>query len=118
MNKKGRICFQWSVYLVDLGEQHNNIQEGIRPCICVSNDINNTWSNIVQFIPLTSQIKNDLPIHYILYKEDYNFLKNNSVVLTEQLTIQSTDNVIKFLGRLNKRDIMQIKECIKLQFDL
>ena len=118
MNKRGRICFQWGVYLIDLGEGCENIQEGIRPCICVSNDINNTWSNIGQFIPLTSQIKNNLPIHYILCKEDYNFLKNNSVVLTEQLTVRPINNVIKFLGRLNKNDIVNIKECIRLQFDL
>ena len=101
MNKKGRICFQWSVYLINLGESDTN-----------------TWSNIGHFIPLTSQNKNDLPVHYDLHKEDYHFLKNDSVVLTEQLTIQSTDNVIKFLGRLNNRDIIQIKECIKLQFNL
>lgn len=118
MNKKGRICFQWSVYLINLGESDNNIQEGIRPCICVSNDATNTWSNIGHFIPLTSQNKNNLPVHYDLHKEDYHFLKSDSVVLTEQLTIQSTDNVIKFLGRLNNRDIIQIKECIKLQFNL
>ena len=24
MNKKGRICFQWSVYLIDLGEKGIN----------------------------------------------------------------------------------------------
>ena len=110
MNKKGRICFRWSVYLIDLGEKENNIQEGVRPCICVSNDATNTWSNIGHFIPLTSQNKNNLPVHYDLHKEDYHFLKSDSVVLTEQLTIQSTDNVIKFLGRLNNHDITQIKD--------
>jgi len=29
MNKNGRVCFQWSVYLIDLGESGNNIQEGL-----------------------------------------------------------------------------------------
>ena len=94
------------------------MQEGIRPCICVSNDKNNTWSSTAQFIPLTSQIKNELPIHYILSKNDYKFLQNDSVVLTEQLTVQPMDNVIRFLGRINNTDIMNVKECIKVQFDL
>ena len=118
MNKQGRICFQWGVYLIDLGESGNNIQEGIRPCICVSNDATNTWANIGQFIPLTSQTKNELPVHYNLHKDNYGFLKSDSVVLTEQLTIQSTENVIKFLGRLRDDDINKIKECIRIQFDL
>ena len=108
MDKNGRVCFQWSVYLIDLGENNdNNIQSGIRPCICVSNDINNTWSN-----------KNNLPTHYVLRKQDYSFLKEDSVVLAEQLNICSIENVVRFLGRVNKDDINNIKECIRLQFDL
>ena len=119
MDKNGRVCFQWSVYLIDLGENNdNNIQSGIRPCICVSNDINNTWSNNVQFVPLTTQHKNNLPTHYVLKKQDYSFLKEDSVVLAEQLNICSIENVVRFLGRVNKDDINNIKECIRLQFDL
>lgn len=118
MNKKGRICFQWGVYLLDLGNNIENVQCGIRPCICVSNDSNNTWSNIGQFIPLTSQIKNNLPIHYILLKKEYNFLNTDSVALIEQLTVRPVSDVIKFLGRLNSKDITNIKECIRIQFNL
>ena len=118
MMENRRICFQWGVYLIDLGNTDGSVQEGIRPCICVSNDKNNTWSNTAQFIPLTSQTKNELPIHYILSSDDYKFLKSDSVILTEQLTVQSVEKVIKFLGRINNTDIMNIKECIKIQFDL
>lgn len=118
MDKRSRVCFQWSVYLIDLGNNNNNIQNGIRPCICVSNDVNNTWSNNIQFIPLTTQNKNDLPTHYILRKFNHTFLKEDSVVLAEQLGICSVDNVVRFLGRINNNDIDNIKECIRLQFDL
>ena len=118
MDNNKRICFQWGVYLVDLGNNNGSVQDGIRPCVCVSNDINNTWSDVVQFIPLTSQIKNNLPMHYILYCQDYKFLKTDSVVLTEQLTACSTYNVIRFLGRIKDNDIGNIKQCIGLQFSL
>lgn len=118
MGENKRICFQWGVYLIDLGNNYGSVQEGIRPCICVSNDKNNTWSNTAQFIPLTSQIKNELPMHYTLCKDRYKFLQSDSVVLTEQLTVQPMDNIIRFLGRINNIDIMNIKDCIKVQFDL
>ena len=118
MDKNGRVCFQWSVYLINLGDSDNNIQNGIRPCICVSNDINNTWSNNIQFVPLTTQQKHDLPTHYTLYKKNYSFLKEDSIVLAEQLNICSIENVVRFLGRVNNDDICKIKECIKLQFGL
>lgn len=118
MMRNKRICFQWNVYLCELNSIDDNVQQGTRPCICVSNDINNTWSNVGQFIPLTSQIKNELPMHCVLSKDCYNFLKNDSVVLTEQLTTLSISNVIKFLGKIEDRDIERIKECIRIQFNL
>lgn len=117
MNNK-RLCFQWAVYLISLTDVGDSVQQGVRPCICVSNDRNNTWSSTAQFIPLTSQIKNDLPMHYILSVDDYKFLKTNSVVLTEQLTTQPMNNVVKFLGRLNNADIENIKDCIRIEFNL
>lgn len=116
--KNKRVCFQWSVYLVELNSNENNIQQGLRPCICVSNDINNTCSNIAQFIPLTSQNKKYLPIHFFLSHDIYKFLRNDSIVLVEQLTTQPINNIVKFLGRLNEDDIEGIKNCIKLQFNL
>ena len=118
MGRNERVCFQWGVYLIDLDDNNDNIQSGIRPCICVSNDINNTWSNNVHFVPLTTQNKKNLPTHCSLKKEDYAFLKEDSVVLAEQLNICSIENVVRFLGRVNKNDINNIKECIRLQFDL
>lgn len=113
-----RRCFQFNVYLVELSSAYNNIQKGIRPCVCISNDVNNSNSYAIQFIPLTSQIKNDLPMHCILNKDDYKFLKNDSVVLTEQITTLPLDNVIKFLGRIGENDINRIKQCIRIQFNL
>lgn len=113
-----RICFQWGVYLVDLGENDGSVQDGIRPCVCVSNDINNTWSTVVQFIPLTSQDKRNLPTHLLLSCDKYKFLKSDSIVLAEQLTALSTNSVVKFLGRIDGVDIDNIKECIRIQFNL
>lgn len=116
--KNKRVCFQWSVYLVELNSNEANIQQGLRPCVCVSNDINNTCSNIIQFIPLTSQNKKDFPMHFFISHDTYKFLRNDSIALVEQLTTQSVDKVVKFLGRLNNDDIEGIKNCIRLQFDL
>lgn len=118
MMENKRICFQYNIYLVNLNMQDGNVQQGVRPCICVSNDINNAWSNVAQFIPLTSQNKNNLPVHCVLDKNDYKFLKVDSVVLAEQLTTLSTNNVIKFLGRVAEKDVHRIKRCIRIQFDL
>ena len=106
------------IYTCDFGNNYGSVQSGVRPCVVIDNTNACAFSPCIHCVPLTTQNKNDLPVHYILHKDDYYFLKSDSIVLTEQLTIQSTDNVIKFLGRLNNCDITQIKECIKLQFNL
>ena len=116
--KDKRKCFQWNIYLVELKSGEENIQNGLRPCVCISNNKNNIYSNTVQFIPLSSQIKNELPMHYVLYKSVYKFLKTDSVILPEQLTTENVDNVVKFLGSIEEKDIQNIKNCIKIQFDL
>ena len=72
-NNKRRICFQWSIYLVNLIDNDNHIQKGTRPCICVSNDINNTWSQNVHFIPLTTQLNGKSEFGP---EQDFNFLRN------------------------------------------
>ena len=40
--------------MVNLGNPLGSVQGGIRPCIVVSNDINNIYAPTVQVIPLTT----------------------------------------------------------------
>lgn len=103
---------------MDLDPAVGNEQEGLRPCVCVSNDINNLHAHVYQFIPLTTQVKNCLPVHCTLRKGKYSFLKDNSIVLTEQITTKSDQKVQCFLGRIDSQDLQLIKECIKIQLDL
>lgn len=117
MNKE-RLCFQGGVYYVDLSPVSGNEQDGFRPCVCVSNDTNNLYAKTYQFVPLTTQEKKCLPIHYELRKSKYHFLKQNSIVLTEQITTKSKNKVQCFLGRIDSQDLQLIKECIKIQLDL
>ena len=111
-----RNCFQWSVYLVEMPDIGGSVQRGLRPCICVSNNTSNIYSNIGQFIPMTSQTKCILPTHYVLSRSEYPFLKCDSVVMAEQISTLSSDMIVSFLGRLKETDIQSVKEILKRQF--
>lgn len=115
MNK---IAFHGGVYSIELGDNIGSEQSGERPCICISNDINNVKSNIVQVIPLTSKQKNNLPIHYSLSQSKYSFLDNDSTALIEQITTKSVDRIKSFLGRIDDKDMERIKKCIYVQLNL
>jgi mRNA interferase MazF len=106
--------FRGNVYLVDLGHSIGSVQEGVRPCVVISNDANNLFSQIVQVIPFTSTIKNDLPIHYILLAQKHKFLDVDSMALTEQITTISKEQILQYIGTLDKRDM----ENILLRLDI
>ena len=103
---------------MDLGTGIGSEQQGVRPCICISNDINNVYSTTVQLIPLTTQVKTNIPSHYILLKSRYPFLKQDSVVLTEQITTKSILRIKKFLGRIEEQDMNKIAQCLLIQLGL
>ena len=59
------MCIRGDIYKVNLGNNEgSSIQGGCRPVVVVSNNKNNTFSNVVTVIPLTSKIKKTtLPTH-------------------------------------------------------
>ena len=56
----------------------------IRPVMVLSNNLNNKYAPTLQVCPLTSKLKNNLPIHF--YLEGFG-LNKKSTFLGEQLTI-------------------------------
>ena len=61
--KRYNRILQGEIWLADLGERDGNIQSGKRPVIILQNDIGNKYSPTTIVVPLTSQIKNLLPVH-------------------------------------------------------
>lgn len=90
-----------------------NIQNGVRPYLIVSNDKNNTYSNIITVIPSTTKAKAPLPTHYTV---EINGKENT--FMAEQITCISKDNIINGLGRLDDKDIKNIEKRIMVQLDL
>lgn len=80
------------VYIVDLPEDKNKrIQGGKRPIVILSNDRANEHSDVIQYAPLTGQLKRlDLPVHVLVNDR---ILEKDSVVLLEQI------------GNLDKNDL-------------
>lgn len=54
---------QGEIWIADLGERDGSIQCGKRPVIVLQNDVGNKYSPTTIVVPLTSQLKNLLPVH-------------------------------------------------------
>lgn len=101
--------------MVNLGNPLGSVQGGIRPCIVVSNDINNIYAPTVQVIPLTTVEKNNLPIHYKLDTYGHRFLTYDSIALTEQFTTIDKCQVEQYIGTLDQNDINKILARLDIQ---
>lgn len=110
-----KMVFRGNVYMIDLGNPSGSIQGGVRPCVVVSNDINNAHSPTIQVIPLTSVDKNELPVHFKLDVKGHKFLSYDSTALTEQFTTINKYQVVQYIGTLEKSDVDKILKRLDIQ---
>lgn len=105
---------QGEIWLADLGERDGNIQSGKRPVIVLQNDVGNKYSPTTIVVPLTSQIKNLLPVHCDVGVECG--LKKTSTSLMEQITTINQSQLIKRIGALDVEGYKAIKSAIVASF--
>ena len=112
--KRYNRILQGEIWLADLGERDGNIQSGKRPVIILQNDIGNKYSPTTIVVPLTSQIKNLLPVHCDVGVECG--LKKTSTSLMEQITTINQSQLIKKIGALDVEGYKAIKSAIVASF--
>jgi len=110
-----RLVFRGNVYIVDLGDNKGSVQNGIRPCVVIGNNMNNVHSNTTQIIPFTTSEKQNLPVHISLNKSKYPFLMQDSVAIVEQITTVDKGQIRQFIGNLTENDMDKIIECLNIQ---
>ena len=94
-------------------------QEGERPCLIVSNNKNNAYSDLVQIIPLTTQ-EDYLPQHKFIIIKNYkgDIIHKKNYLITEQLTFIDKQFLGQFYGRIMKGYYKQVNRAIKIQFNI
>ena len=114
---RNRIISRGDVYWVDLSKissvYDKHTQLGTRPCIVISNNTNNDYSNMIQIVPCTTK-EDYLPQHTYVY------LMHNvkSWVLPEQiLSIEK-----KYLGEkcfyLSRKQFLQVEKAVQIQLGM
>lgn len=102
--------YQGEIWIADLGSRDGSIQGGKRPVIVLQNDMGNKYSPTTIVVPLTSRLKNDLPVHADLGTQ-YG-LKKVSTSLMEQITTINQSCLISKLGKLDEKGFEAIKKSI------
>jgi len=85
-----------------------------RPVVVVSNDQNNKFSGTVTILPITSQnLKKIYPFEVFLPR-GVATLPKNSKVKADQIRTIDKSRLVKFIGMLQKEQIQQIEESLKI----
>lgn len=105
-------CSSGDIYICDYEKRVGSLQSGVRPCIIIDNPMACAYSNIVHCCPLTTEIK-EFPLHYLLKKKDYDFLKSDSDVLCEQYGLIDKSQLHNKIGKISPQDLFFIVEKCK-----
>ena len=95
----------FDILLVDLFEINSgSIQNGVRPCVVIQNDLGNKYSPTVIVIPITKEIKKlEQPTHCLVHKSKENGLKCHSMVLGEQVRVVDKSRLLERMGRIENQ---------------
>lgn len=116
MNEKMTI-YRGDVLLLDLGEVKGSEQGGLRPVVCIQNDIGNKFSPTIQVAIITSKInKCKLPTQVLVGAESG--IEKDSVVLCEQIRTVSKERIIRKVAKLTEEKMKLVDEAIKISFAL
>ncbi len=107
------------MYYADLSPVVGSEQGGIRPVLIIQNDLGNKYSPTVIAAAITSQTnKTKLPTHIEINGEPQG-LKNNSVILTEQIRTIDKSRLKEKIGHIDDNTIInKINNALGVSFGL
>ena len=107
------------IFFADLRPVVGSEQGGIRPVLIIQNDLGNKYSPTVIAAAITSQTgKNKLPTH-IEIDSSLCGLKNNSVVLAEQIRTIDKSRLRERIGHIDDEKIIdKVNNALGVSFGL
>ena len=105
--KRGYLYF----YHFEYGE--GSEQMGKRPCVIMSNDLNNKYSPNVTIVPITGQRKKSLPTHV-----SFSTFTISGTALAEQVTTISKTRLEMYCGFLNNDTMKLIEKAVMIQLGI
>lgn len=103
------------IFYIDIPRDENDPhkQIGCRPCIIISNDMNNRYNSRVQYVPCTSKMnKAKLPTHVSLCDTR---MVRDTIALCECIDGISKSFIKEKVGRLSEIDMAKIEIGMDIQ---
>jgi mRNA interferase MazF len=108
------------IYVVNFDQTVGSEIKKMRPALILQNDISNQYSPITIVAAITSKPERTLyPTEVsISYLQKQSGLKNDSVILLNQIRTIDKNRLIKKLGKLNQETMLQTDIALKISLGL
>lgn len=104
--------FFYAFTKTEMGSEQNGTGNS-RPCVIVSNEKNNLFSQTVTIVPMTSKTKTPLPTHVHV---DIGIV--SGTVMAEQVTTISKDRLLNFCGEIDGKTMLALNNALSVQLDI
>ncbi|MFH1051335.1 MAG: type II toxin-antitoxin system PemK/MazF family toxin [bacterium] len=82
-----------------------------RPVLIISNDINNTFSNTITILPITTSTRKIYPFEVLIKKNDSG-LSSDSKIKANQIRTIDKQRLYKKISKLTSKKIIEVEEAI------
>ena len=104
------------VWVVNWNPARGSEQAGIRPALIIQNDIGNKRAATTIVAAISSAVK-EFPIN-VKVDPPEGGLETTSIIKTSQILTVSKERLVKKLGQLTEKSILEVDKAIKLSLDL
>ena len=106
------------IYLADLSPFCGSEQGGVRPVVVIQNNTGNKHAPTLGVASITAKTrkKTKQPTHYLIRNNPA--LSRPSLVLLEQLRTIDKQRIIKYLGRVTRKEMRGIDAALRISLDL
>lgn len=105
------------IYFANLNPTIGKEISKTRPVLIISNDINNTYSDLITIVPITSQTENIYPYEVSITKEESGLDKHSKIKCNQIRTIDKI-RLTKKTGSISKDKINQIERAVCVHLDI
>lgn len=106
------------IWYANLGENKGSVQNKIRTVIIIQNNIGNKYSTTYTVLPTTTKKNKKILSHAKLKRNNINKLDKDSVVLNEQITTISKEQLIQPKGIVTEEEMKIIERKLMIQLGL
>lgn len=109
---------QGEIWLVNFpkGEGHEFHKE--RPALIIEADNQIFKSHIITIMPITSNLNNQMEEDIFIVRDNFNNLHKDSILKCHDITGFDKTRFLKKIGKVKENILQEVKDYLRLHFDL